>query len=124
MLMKATPVPLERRFADHSAREREECVDVAVRRIVDFYDPVRVYLFGSQARGEARLNSDLDFLVVLRDDSPRRSILEGDVRFPGMPISIDVIPVTERWYRNHENCWASIAGIVYEEGKLMYEAAG
>lgn len=34
------------------------------------YDPERVILFGSAARGEADAHSDLDFLVIKRTDQP------------------------------------------------------
>jgi hypothetical protein len=39
-------------------------------RIVAYFEPVEVILFGSRARGEARPDSDLDLLVVLDDDAP------------------------------------------------------
>ena len=34
------------------------------------YEPERVYLFGSRARGEAGPDSDYDFLLVVPDDAP------------------------------------------------------
>jgi predicted nucleotidyltransferase len=41
-----------------------------VRRIVDAYHPLRIYLFGSKARGDAGPDSDYDLLVVVADDAP------------------------------------------------------
>jgi predicted nucleotidyltransferase len=32
---------------------RQEVIEEMTRRLVDFYHPVRIYLFGSEARGEA-----------------------------------------------------------------------
>jgi predicted nucleotidyltransferase len=49
---------------------KQEVIDEMTRRLVDFYHPVRIYLFGSEARGEAGPDSDLDFLVVVPDDTP------------------------------------------------------
>jgi predicted nucleotidyltransferase len=46
---------------------RQEVVDEMTRRLVEFYRPVRIYLFGSEARGDAGPDSDLDFLVVVPD---------------------------------------------------------
>ncbi len=40
-----------------------------VRRLVDGYDPERVYLFGSAARGEAGTDSDYDLLFFMPDDA-------------------------------------------------------
>ncbi len=44
----------------------------AIDRIVDAYDPQRVILFGSQARGDARPDSDVDLLVVFDGKVDRR----------------------------------------------------
>src|SRR2546422_8533277 len=44
-----------------------------VRRLVAAFQPERIYLFGSKARGEAGPDSDYDLLVVVPDDaSPER----------------------------------------------------
>jgi HEPN domain/Nucleotidyltransferase domain len=44
-----------------------------VRRLVVAYHPQRVYLFGSQARGDADEDSDYDLMVIVPDDaSPER----------------------------------------------------
>jgi predicted nucleotidyltransferase len=49
---------------------KQETIEEVTRRLIDFYRPVRIYLFGSEARGEAGPDSDLDFCVVLPDDAP------------------------------------------------------
>jgi predicted nucleotidyltransferase len=41
-----------------------------LRRIRFFYDPREVWMFGSQARGDARKGSDWDILVVVDDAAP------------------------------------------------------
>jgi predicted nucleotidyltransferase len=54
-----------------------------------------VYLFGSFARGKAVPGSDVDLLVVLRDDPrpPRERIV--DYLSERFPIGVDVVPWTE-----------------------------
>src|SRR5213082_723679 len=42
-----------------------EFIPALVDRIVRDFEPVQIILFGSQARGEARWDSDVDLLVVL-----------------------------------------------------------
>ena len=41
-----------------------------VRRLVEAYQPERIYLFGSVARQEAGPDSDYDLLVVVPDRAP------------------------------------------------------
>jgi hypothetical protein len=50
---------------------KEETIAEITRRLIEYYRPVRIYLFGSAARGDAGPDSDLDFCVVLPDDAPR-----------------------------------------------------
>lgn len=38
--------------------------------------PVRAYLYGSRARGEARADSDWDILIVADDDMPAKDAFE------------------------------------------------
>lgn len=42
-----------------------ELLRTVVERLVDGFDPERILLFGSRARGTARPDSDLDVLVVM-----------------------------------------------------------
>jgi len=49
-----------------------------IQRLVSAYQPERIYLFGSVARGDAGLDSDYDLMVIVPDDAPperRRSRL-------------------------------------------------
>ena len=41
-----------------------------VRRLIETYRPLRVYLFGSRARSSATADSDYDLMVVVPDDMP------------------------------------------------------
>lgn len=45
-----------------------------LRRLVETFDPVAVFLFGSRARREAWQDSDYDLMVVLQDDYPREKL--------------------------------------------------
>ena len=53
-----------------SGMSRDETIQELVRRLAEFYQPERIYLFGSAARGEDGPDSDLDLCVVLPDDAP------------------------------------------------------
>src|SRR5215510_6621313 len=43
-------------------------------RIVEVLHPEQVWLFGSRARGEARADSDWDFMAILADDAPEQDL--------------------------------------------------
>jgi len=49
---------------------RDQAIAEITRRLVDYYHPERIYLFGSAARGDCGPDSDLDFCVVLPDEAP------------------------------------------------------
>ena len=40
--------------------------------VVDAWDPLEIWLFGSRARGDAREHSDWDLLVIVPDDAPEQ----------------------------------------------------
>lgn len=50
---------------------KQSSIQEITRRLVEYYHPLRIYLFGSEARGDAGPDSDLDFCVVLPDNAPR-----------------------------------------------------
>jgi len=49
---------------------KQEAIEEIKRRLIEFYRPVRIYLFGSASPRDAEPDSDLDFLVVVPDDAP------------------------------------------------------
>jgi predicted nucleotidyltransferase len=50
---------------------KREAIKEIARRLIEYYRPLRIYLFGSKVRGDAGPDRDLDFCVVLPDDAPR-----------------------------------------------------
>ena len=56
---------------------REEAIWEITRKLVEFYSPVRIYLFGSAARGDFNEYSDLDFLVVVPDDIADEALVDA-----------------------------------------------
>ena len=54
------------RFGNAGEAQQTDAIEEITRRLIEYYRPVRIYLFGSTARGDAGPDSDLDFCVVPR----------------------------------------------------------
>src|SRR5205814_2279765 len=105
-----------------STMTRDQAITEITRRLVDYYHPERIYLFGSAARGDAGPDSDLDFCVVVPDVAPDSLLRSGKVYslLRGMGFPKDVIP----WRRadfdtRAEHVRASLPATVVREGKLL-----
>lgn len=95
-----------------------------VQRLVETYQPVRIYLFGSQARGDAGPDSDYDLMVVVPDNaSPerQRSRLAYE-RLWETGMAADVVVWRMSAFESRLHLKASLPGTVEREGKLLYAA--
>lgn len=102
--------------------EQDPTLREIVTRIVDAYHPLRIFLFGSKARGTAQPESDYDLLVVVRDDAPiecRGSKL-GHQRLWGVRKPADIVVCTDSWFRSRVGVVTSLPATVVREGKLLY----
>ncbi len=96
----------------------------AVRRLVAAYQPERIYLFGSVARGDADQDSDYDLLVVVPDDAPperRRSRIAYEA-LRGTGTAADVLVCTRSYFEDRRSLKASLPGTVLREGRLLHAA--
>src|ERR1022692_3987582 len=102
----------------------EETISEVTQRLVKNYDPERVYLFGSVARGQTNRDSDLDFCVVLPDDAAEiasRPVNRGALR--GLGTAVDVVLWTSTDFdARATHVAASLPATVTREGKLLYDA--
>lgn len=69
--------------------------------VVAYFNPRRVILFGSHARGDAGPDSDIDLLVVVDDDTPadKVTLRAGIEARGGYHRPADVVPVREETFR-------------------------
>jgi len=100
----------------------EDIVEVMVRRIVERFHPLRVLLFGSRARGEARKWSDVDLLVVLPEVMDKRKTTVEILRVLGdLPVSKDIIVTTPEEISRRGHLIGSVLRAALKEGKVVYE---
>src|SRR4051812_26824365 len=91
------------------------------RRIVQAFDPVRVVMFGSRARGEHRPDSDIDIFVEMKTDlRPADRIRAVYDLFGPRRWSMDLIVFTPEEVREHRNYRNSILRTVEAEGRVLY----
>jgi predicted nucleotidyltransferase len=100
-------------------------VEAVVRKIVEVGRPVKLILFGSYIRGEINVNSDLDVLVIARDEieDPRKESvrIRRALRGISMP-TMDILVVPQSKWDELKD----VPGLIYYEalrkGRVAYEA--
>ncbi|MBI1792207.1 MAG: nucleotidyltransferase domain-containing protein [Acidobacteria bacterium] len=105
---------------------REEAITEITRRLVEYYQPVRIYLFGSAARGDDGPDSDLDFLVVVPHDAPAEKLKGGEIhqKLFGIEMAADIVPWRQSDFAGRaEFVRASLPAAVIREGKLLYDSS-
>jgi predicted nucleotidyltransferase len=104
--------------------KRDPVLGEIVRRLVEAYQPERIYLFGSKARDDAGPDSDYDLLVVAPDDAPAER-RDGDLAFRalrGTGTAADVIVWTRSRFERRKHVVASLPATVLREGRLLHAA--
>ena len=98
----------------------------ALERLVEAYQPERIYLFGSHARGDAGPDSDIDLMIVVPDDAVgdrRRGRMGYRVQSElNLPLDLE-FHVWRRFVFDRDVADPlSFPGTIVGEGVLLYEA--
>jgi len=105
------------------ATAQPPCLPEIVERISRKFHPVKIILFGSWARGEAREDSDVDLLVVLPTvEHKRKTAIEVLRVLNGLPISKDVVVTTPQEIEERGRSVGYILRPALEEGRVIYES--
>ena len=98
-------------------------VEDAVERLAYAFDPLRIVVFGSYARGDARPGSDLDLLVVLPTVADKRRVaLDMRHVLSGLNVGKDVIVATPEEIKERGWIIGTVLHRALKEGEIVYEA--
>ena len=104
--------------------QNQDILAEIARRISERFQPEKIILFGSYARGTAGKDSDADLLVVMNvAGSKRKQAVQIDLALEGIPIPTDVIVVTPEEVEKYRDCVGTIIREALREGKVLYERA-
>jgi uncharacterized protein len=86
------------------------------------YDPVKIILFGSHARGEAGPESDIDLLVVLPEVANKRQAAVAIRRvLRDLPVPKDIVVTTPEEIARRGDLVGTVLRPALREGKVLYE---
>ena len=99
----------------------DEFISIMTERIVREFDPLQIILFGSQARGDADRDSDIDLLVVFAElTDKRKTAIDIRVALADMPVAKDILVSTPEELECHRTRIGSVLRYVQREGKILY----
>jgi predicted nucleotidyltransferase len=100
----------------------EEILQEIVRRIVAAVQPEKIILFGSAAREEIGLDSDVDLLVVKPCGHRRRTARKIERSLIGIGIPTDIIVAKPDDIERYKDTIGLIYRPALREGKTVYAA--
>lgn len=99
-----------------------DLIEQVTRAIVEHFHPNRIILFGSQARGDARPDSDLDLFVEMETSArPVERMIAIDAIFGLRFWPMDLVVYTPEEVRQMRRIKGSFLNQIEAEGALLYE---
>lgn len=91
------------------------------QRLVDAFDPEKIILFGSQARGTADERSDVDILVICSFEGKRRHLmLEMDRALDDLDYAFDILILKPEEFLRDRRIPGTIGRYAQQEGRVLY----
>ena len=92
-----------------------------LKKIIEEYQPLKIYLFGSFVWGKFTMDSDIDFLIIKRSKKNKlERIREVEKILINRETPIDVLVYTPKEIQERENLENPFIGEVLNKGKLLY----
>jgi predicted nucleotidyltransferase len=111
-------------MAANTLTELPAAIHEMARRLIREFDPDRIILFGSYARGTAGPDSDADLLVVMPVSGSRRlKTVEMERALAGVGLPKDLVLVTPEELERDRRSPGTLVRPALEEGAVLYERA-
>lgn len=107
---------------EHQVKTDDPVLEQIVRRLIQTYCPLRIYLFGSRAAGTQKSGSDYNILLVVSNDTSN-DLKTANAAYRclwGIRASIDAVVWTEREFDNMLLVENSLPAYVVRKGMLLY----
>ncbi|RKU08689.1 hypothetical protein C6501_16240 [Candidatus Poribacteria bacterium] len=99
-----------------------EFISIMTDRIVREFDPLQIILFGSQARGDADPDSDIDLLVVFSELTDKRKIaVDIERALADVPVAKDILVSTPEELERSRTRIGSVLRYAQQEGKILWK---
>ncbi len=102
----------------------EEWLPSVVERVVERFDPLKVVLFGSLARGEPNYDSDIDLLVVFDNvelENKRKLTIDIRRALAEIPVPVDIVVTDVDEIDRQGHIVGTVLRPALREGKTVYE---
>ena len=100
-------------------------ISIITERIVRDFNPLQIILFGSQARGDADRDSDIDLLVVFGElTDKRKTAIAIDRALSDLPVAKDIIVSTPEELVRGRTRIGSVLRYAQQEGKILWKSQG
>lgn len=97
-------------------------ISIMTDRIVREFDPLQIILFGSQARGDADLHSDIDLLVVFAElTDKRKTAIDIGRALSDVPVAKDILVSTPEELERSRTRIGSVLRYAQQEGKILWK---
>lgn len=102
----------------------EKWLPFVVERVVERFDPLKVVLFGSLARGEPNYDSDIDLLVVFDNvelENKRKLTIDIRRALAEIPVPVDVVVTDVDEIDRQGHIVGTVLRPALREGTIVYE---
>jgi uncharacterized protein len=103
----------------------EEKIQEAKRRLIEAYNPIAIYLFGSYAWGEPTEDSDIDLYILFKKSTDINFDLKkrGNRQLAGIGFAVDFLLNYQVDFNKRAKHPSTLERKIKTEGKLIYKNA-